>query len=120
MAVNGTAMKLPSMCAAAPHIPADPIFALTAEYLADTFPKKVNLGQGAYRDEKAQPWVLPSVARSRKTIIEQGLQHEYLPIAGLAQFRSKVAELALGSDIYNSRSRKVGLFCYHKVNEMGS
>ena len=95
------------MFAAAPSIPADPIFALTAEYVADTFAKKVNLGQGAYRDEKAQPWVLPSVAKSRKTIIEQGLQHEYLPIAGLPQFRSKVAELALGGDIYNSRSKKV-------------
>lgn len=94
------------MFAAAPHIPADPIFALTAEYLADTFPQKVNLGQGAYRDERAQPWVLPSVARSRQIIAEQGLQHEYLPIAGLAQFRNKTAELALGREAYTTRHKK--------------
>lgn len=107
MAANHLTTKLPSLFAAAPRIPADPIFALTAEYLADTFPKKVNLGQGAYRDEKAQPWVLPSVNRSRKAIIEQGLQHEYLPIAGLAQFRNKTAELALGSEVYTARHKKV-------------
>ncbi|GAB1217362.1 hypothetical protein ATERTT37_006601 [Aspergillus terreus] len=79
----------------APYVPPDAIFALTAEYLADPFPQKVNLGQGAYRESKAQPWVLPSVARSRQLIFEQGLQHEYLPILGLAEFREHAAALAL-------------------------
>jgi hypothetical protein len=39
------------------------IFQLTAAYAADKFPKKVNLGVGAYRDDDGKPWVLPVVAK---------------------------------------------------------
>ncbi|OQD79756.1 hypothetical protein PENANT_c044G02879 [Penicillium antarcticum] len=38
-------------------IPPDAIFALTAQYLADPSPRKVNLGQGTYRDENGSPWL---------------------------------------------------------------
>ncbi|KAL4898749.1 pyridoxal phosphate-dependent transferase [Aspergillus ambiguus] len=103
----GSISTTASRFASAPYIPPDAIFALTAEYLADSFPKKVNLGQGAYRDSKAQPWVLPSVARSRQLIIDKGLQHEYLPILGLAQFREKAAELALGPQSYAANRNKI-------------
>jgi hypothetical protein len=97
---------LSSVFASAPRIPADAIFALTAEYLADTFPQKVNLGQGAYRDDEGQPWVLPSVRESRR-VINEGLQHEYLPILGLQHFRDKAAELALGPETYVAACNKV-------------
>lgn len=40
-------------------------FALTAAYNDDQFPNKVNLGQGVYRDNNCQPWVLPSVREVR-------------------------------------------------------
>ena len=106
---NGLTAK-PSVFATAPYISPDAIFALTEQYLADSSPKKVNLGQGAYRDDKAQPWVLPSVAKSRELINQQGLRHEYLPILGLKEFRDRAAELALGSEIYNARSKKVRLY----------
>ena len=46
---------------AVPLAPPDSIFKLTAAYKADTFPKKVNLGVGAYRDDDNKPWVLPVV-----------------------------------------------------------
>jgi hypothetical protein len=39
----------------------DSIFKLTAAYQADTYPHKVNLGVGAYRDDDSKPWVLPVV-----------------------------------------------------------
>jgi hypothetical protein len=39
------------------------IFQLTAAYSVDTFPQKVNLGVGAYRDDDGKPWVLPVVAK---------------------------------------------------------
>lgn len=39
------------------------IFALTARYVADTNPKKINLGVGAYRDNNGKPWVLPVVKK---------------------------------------------------------
>ena len=37
------------------------IFKLTMAYVTDTFPQKVNLGVGAYRDDNSKPWVLPVV-----------------------------------------------------------
>jgi len=39
------------------------IFKLTAAYKTDTFPQKVNLGVGAYRDDQDKPWVLPVVKK---------------------------------------------------------
>ncbi|KAL4880776.1 pyridoxal phosphate-dependent transferase [Aspergillus karnatakaensis] len=85
-----------SVFASAPRIPADAIFALTAEYLADPSPNKVNLGQGTYRDNNGQPWVLPSVRKARQFLEEKGLLHEYLPILGLKGLRDKTAQLVFG------------------------
>ena len=101
------ATKMQSVFGAAPHIPADAIFALTAQYLRDTFPKKVNLGQGAYRDSHGQPFILPSVALSRQKLAEEGLQHEYLPILGLPEFRAAASELVLGKEGYVSKRLNV-------------
>ena len=42
-------------------LPRDEAFAITADFKADSHPKKVSLGAGVYRDENSQPWVLPSV-----------------------------------------------------------
>lgn len=88
-------------------IPPDAIFALTAQYLADSDPRKVNLGQGTYRDSQGQPWVLPSVNKAREALLTQGLNHEYLPILGLASFRDATAKLVLGSDVFGARKDKV-------------
>lgn len=44
-----------------PVLPLAESFALTEAYNLDTFTEKVNLGQGVYRDEECQPWILPSV-----------------------------------------------------------
>lgn len=56
-----------------PGAPADVIFALTAAYKADTDPKKVNLGVGAYRTEEGKPWVLPVVKKVKKKPIDDSL-----------------------------------------------
>jgi aspartate aminotransferase len=109
--IGSTAKKSSSIFYSAPRIPADPIFTLTAEYIADTHPQKVNLGQGAYRDDKGQPFILPSIHESRRIIDEQGLQHEYLPILSLKRFREKAAELVLGSDAPARIYKRVG--CLH-------
>ncbi|CAG8018591.1 unnamed protein product [Penicillium nalgiovense] len=84
----------------------DAIFALTAQYLADTSPKKVNLGQGTYRDEHGDPWVLPSVRKSRK-LLSNELDHEYLPIVGLEDFRKEAAKLALGPELFQKHQDKL-------------
>ncbi|KAJ5779889.1 Aspartate aminotransferase [Penicillium paradoxum] len=87
-------------------IPPDAIFALTAQYLADPSPKKVNLGQGTYRDEHGNPWVLPSV-RMGKELLSQELNHEYLPIAGLSCFRKEAAKIALGPEPFYQQQNKL-------------
>ena len=46
-----------------PLAPEDPLFGLMAAYKKDEFDKKVDLGIGAYRDNNAQPWVLPVVKK---------------------------------------------------------
>ncbi|KUI53826.1 Aspartate aminotransferase, cytoplasmic [Cytospora mali] len=81
-----------------PQAPEDPLFGLMAAYRADTSPDKVDLGIGAYRDDNAKPWVLPVVRKADEIIRnDPNLNHEYLPIAGLASFTSKACELTLGA-----------------------
>lgn len=48
-----------------PQAPEDPLFGLMAAYRKDSFDKKVDLGIGAYRDDKAKPWILPVVKKVR-------------------------------------------------------
>ncbi|EIW85039.1 aspartate aminotransferase [Coniophora puteana RWD-64-598 SS2] len=82
-----------------PLAPPDSIFKLTAAYKADTFPQKVNLGVGAYRDNDNKPWVLPVVKKATQILVnDPNLDHEYLPITGLPEFTGAAAKLILGSD----------------------
>jgi aspartate aminotransferase len=72
---------------------------LMAAFRADTFDKKVDLGIGAYRDDNAKPWVLPVVKKADEILRnDPALNHEYLPIAGLASFTSAAAKLMLGAN----------------------
>ncbi|CAL1704931.1 unnamed protein product [Somion occarium] len=82
-----------------PQAPPDSIFKLTAAYKEDTFPQKINLGVGAYRDDEDKPWVLPVVKKVTEILLnDPGLDHEYLPITGLPSFTSAAAKLILGAD----------------------
>lgn len=51
-----------------PLAPEDPLFGLMAAYKKDDFDNKVDLGIGAYRDNNAQPWVLPVVKKVYNSI----------------------------------------------------
>lgn len=93
-------MSSKSLFTDAIQVPPDPIFALTAEYLQDSFVGKVNLGQGTYRDERGNPWVLPSVQKAREELLHDGLNHEYLPILGLEDLRLEACKLALGDELF--------------------
>ncbi|RVX74560.1 hypothetical protein B0A52_01686 [Exophiala mesophila] len=89
-----------------PQAPEDPLFGLMAAYRKDTSDKKVDLGIGAYRDNNAKPWVLPVVKKADDLLRnDPNLNHEYLPIAGLAEFTAAAQKLILGSD---SRAIKEG------------
>ncbi|KAL5103045.1 Aspartate aminotransferase mitochondrial [Taenia crassiceps] len=67
-------------------------------FKCDTNPNKVNLGVGAYRDDNSKPWVLPSVREAEERILSRHLDHEYLPISGLASFCKVAIEFALGAN----------------------
>ncbi|XP_074487050.1 aspartate aminotransferase, cytoplasmic-like [Sebastes fasciatus] len=85
------------------------VFKLTADFREDSDPKKVNLGVGAYRTDDCLPWVLPVVKKVERLIVEDGsLNHEYLPILGLPEFRSAASKVALGDDSSAIKDNRVG------------
>ncbi|KAL1875710.1 hypothetical protein VTK73DRAFT_9899 [Phialemonium thermophilum] len=88
---------MPAPLAAIPTLPRDEAFAITADFLADTHPRKVSLGAGVYRDENLKPWVLPSVQAAKRVLNDlPSLDHEYLPIQGSEPFLSAARQLILG------------------------
>ncbi|XP_072292398.1 aspartate aminotransferase, cytoplasmic [Eucyclogobius newberryi] len=85
------------------------VFKLSQDFNNDQFPKKVNLGVGAYRTDEGLPWVLPVVKKVEKLIVEDDkLNHEYLPILGLPEFRSAASKIALGDDSPAIKDNRVG------------
>lgn len=56
-----SAIRSNSVWAKVPLGPRDAILGVTEAFKADKSPKKINLGVGAYRDDKGKPYVLPSV-----------------------------------------------------------
>ena len=82
--------------AAAPVQPPAVIFHLGTRFKADAHPRKLNLGVGAYRDEQLQPVVFAAVRAAEQAVVAAGGDKEYLPIAGLAEFRAAAARLLFG------------------------
>lgn len=92
-----------------PQAPPVAVFKLSADFREDSHPQKVNLGVGAYRTDECQPWVLPVVKKVERLIVEDGsLNHEYLPILGLPEFRSASSKVALGDDSPAIKENRVG------------
>lgn len=62
----------------------------------------------AYRTDDCQPWVLPVVRKvEQKIAADSSLNHEYLPILGLPEFRTHASRLALGDDSPALREKRV-------------
>lgn len=62
----------------------------------------------AYRTDDSQPWVLPVVRKVEQKIAnDSSLNHEYLPILGLAEFRAHASRIALGDDSPALREKRV-------------
>ncbi|KAI0121376.1 pyridoxal phosphate-dependent transferase [Xylariales sp. AK1849] len=78
--------------------PPDAILGITEAFKADSFDKKINLGVGAYRDDKGKPYVLPSVRAAEEKVISSRLNKEYAGITGVPEFTKPAAELAYGKD----------------------
>ncbi|KAG8758406.1 aspartate transaminase aat1, partial [Serendipita sp. 396] len=86
-----------STWAGVPAGPPDPILGVTEAFKANTSPKKINLGVGAYRDEAGKPYILPSVKKAEELLAGKH-DKEYLPISGLSEFTGLAAKLAYGAE----------------------
>lgn len=81
------------------QLPPDALFGIKQRYTQDSRANKVDLGIGAYRDDKGKPWVLPSVRSAEKLIHEDpNYNHEYLGINGLPELSSAAAKIVFGED----------------------
>lgn len=66
----------------------------------------------AYRTDESQPWVLPVVRKVEQKIANDNiLNHEYLPILGLAEFRSCASRLVLGDNSPAIGENRVSVGC---------
>lgn len=103
----------------APLNPPDPIFNLNTQFKADSFVERVNVGIGAYRTDEGKPWVLPTVKKVEKALVnDPGIDHEYLPIDGLASFTEASARLVLGQSspaILEKRVRNANILLLYKT-----
>ncbi|MBN3326704.1 AATC protein, partial [Atractosteus spatula] len=98
-----------SLFAEVPQAAPVAVFKLTADFREDKHPSKVNLGVGAYRTDACQPWVLPVVRKVEQLIAnDSSLNHEYLPILGLPEFRASSSKIALGEDSPAVQENRVG------------
>lgn len=104
------------------YSPPDPVFELKAAFDRDTCkststaqrrytstetvwlkadpllaPDKINLGPGAYLDDKGKPWILPAVAAAEGVMASNHPGHEYLPILGHPSFRRDSARVLFGA-----------------------
>lgn len=89
----------PPPCSLPPLQPPTVIFHLSARFKADTHPKKLNLGVGAYRTEELKPYVFSAVRKAEAAVVAAGFDKEYLPITGLPAFTVRAA-----ADLGGSRS----------------
>ncbi|RYN49274.1 Aspartate aminotransferase [Alternaria alternata] len=93
-----TSVRAVSAWSQVPQGPPDAILGITEAFKADSNPKKINLGVGAYRDDKGKPYVLPSVREAEEKIIKSNLDKEYAGITGVPNFTKAALRLAYGED----------------------
>ena len=78
--------------------PPDPILGLTEAFKKDANPRKVNLGQGVYKDAGGNTPVLHSVKLAEERILGNESTKDYLAIDGIPQYGRLVQELVFGPD----------------------
>jgi aspartate aminotransferase len=91
--------------------PPDAVFLTANLFKADTDPRKVNLGIGAYRDDDGKPFVLEVVKKAEASIqADKSLNHEYLPIGGLETFVTGARNLMFGKDSAAVKDGRIASF----------
>mmetsp|Transcript_66807 Transcript_66807/g.159876 ORF Transcript_66807/g.159876 Transcript_66807/m.159876 type:complete len:409 (-) Transcript_66807:71-1297(-) len=83
-----------------PEAPIDPILGTTQMFNADTDPRKVNLGVGAYRTEEGKPFVLDVIRKAETELLEElggpKVNKEYSTIDGPAELKTVCQKLVFG------------------------
>lgn len=87
----------PSLLAAVPMAPRDPILGVTELYVADQNPRKVNLGVGVYYDDEGKVPLLECVQRAEAQRVQSASPKSYLPIDGLQAYDQAVRALVFGA-----------------------
>ncbi len=85
----------------------DPILGVTEIYVADTNPKKVNLGVGVYTDDDSKVPVLQSVRSAEQKLAATAMPRNYLPIDGLQVYNKAVQEVVFGADSEAVKSGRI-------------
>lgn len=93
-----------SVLATVEMAPRDPILGVTEAFVADTNPKKVNLGVGIYYDDTGKIPLLECVRRAEHAMAESAPPRGYLPIDGIPEYDRQVQELVFG----DAQARKDG------------
>lgn len=91
--------KVENMFAKIPINPPDSIFGLIESFKRDPREDKVNLCVGVYQNESGKTPILKCVSEAEKILLEQSGTKSYLPIDGMVQYNSLVANLILGDEI---------------------
>jgi aspartate aminotransferase len=84
----------------------DSILGLMAQYRADPFQQKVDLGVGVYRDLSGNTPILDCVRRAEKEVLAAQTTKSYVGAAGREEFNSAMEELVLGSAHATRRDRR--------------
>lgn len=84
-----------------PLMPPDPIFGVSAAYLADSRPDKLTLVTGYFRDKELKVPLMRCVAEVEERISEAKIRREYLPIVGDLEFIDHIGELSFGEQYDN-------------------
>jgi aspartate/tyrosine/aromatic aminotransferase len=89
--------------------PKDAILGLTEAFKADPRKEKINLSVGVYQDESGKTPLLECVKEAERRLANSPTTKSYLPISGLADYCSAVAELAFGAGSEPLASKRVSV-----------
>lgn len=85
----------------------DPVFGLVEMFKADPRPNKVNLIAGIYKDEHLEAHLMGSAKKALEKTTAQNFTADYLPIDGLSEFCSLLAELSFGSALWKENQERI-------------
>ncbi|XP_025406290.1 aspartate aminotransferase, cytoplasmic [Sipha flava] len=94
------------------------VFNLVKLFNEDNNPSKVNLSVGAYRTEEGKPYYIPVVKKAEELVLQDTVNHEYLPILGFEPFTKAASQLLLGDII--KRQEEGTIFGVQSISGSGA